>query len=157
MKTDWKSRLKTVLADKKNLEVSTNSILPKTDETKSDLLLSVFDSVNLVDTSKTFEKKRTLPRCSNCNLEMILIENSALWFCPFGCESRKAENAPVSFADFYNAKLEKVLNDEKLFEDFETILDEQKAVLMINGELSESEAESRINNLSNFREIVLSV
>lgn len=29
--------------------------------------------------------------CSNCNLEMDLIEDGNLWFCPFGCESRKAE------------------------------------------------------------------
>lgn len=29
------------------------------------------------------------PNCSNCNLEMILIENSSLWFCAMGCESRK--------------------------------------------------------------------
>jgi hypothetical protein len=30
------------------------------------------------------------PKCSNCTLAMELIENGKLWFCPFGCESRKA-------------------------------------------------------------------
>ncbi len=30
------------------------------------------------------------PKCSNCGLPMELIENGKLWFCPFGCESRKA-------------------------------------------------------------------
>ena len=31
------------------------------------------------------------PHCSNCNLAMKLIENGKLWFCPFGCESKKAK------------------------------------------------------------------
>ncbi len=29
------------------------------------------------------------PHCSNCTLPMELINGGALWFCPFGCESRK--------------------------------------------------------------------
>lgn len=61
------------------------------------------------------------------------------------------------FINFYNSKLEKVLNDEKLFENFETILDEQKAVLMINGGLPENEAEIQVMKFDNLREIVLSV
>ncbi len=28
--------------------------------------------------------------CSNCNLQMQLIDGSNLWFCPLGCESREA-------------------------------------------------------------------
>lgn len=30
------------------------------------------------------------PKCSNCAQPMQLINDGALWFCPFGCESRKA-------------------------------------------------------------------
>ena len=62
-----------------------------------------------------------------------------------------------AFANLYNAKLEKVLNDEKMLNDIETILDEQLAVLIVGGKLSETEAESRIMNFDNLREIVLSV
>lgn len=60
------------------------------------------------------------------------------------------------FADYYNAKLEKVLADEKLFENFSTILDEQKAVLMDRG-MSDREAETFITDFDNLRQIVLSV
>jgi len=31
------------------------------------------------------------PHCSNCGLPMQIIDNGALWFCPFGCESRKVK------------------------------------------------------------------
>ncbi len=31
------------------------------------------------------------PQCSNCDLEMKLIENNTLWFCPMGCESKKVQ------------------------------------------------------------------
>lgn len=61
------------------------------------------------------------------------------------------------FVNFYNSKLETVLNDEKLFNDFETILDEQIAVRMIAGNLPEAEAEAMVYALDNLREIVLSV
>ncbi len=61
------------------------------------------------------------------------------------------------FTDRYNAKLQAVLNDESLLTDFETILDEQKAILVINGTLPELEAETQITKLENFRNIVLSV
>ena len=30
------------------------------------------------------------PKCSNCASPMQLIDNGNLWFCPLGCESRKA-------------------------------------------------------------------
>ncbi len=42
--------------------------------------------------------------------------------------------------DSYNAKLEMVLNDDSLLADFNSILDEQKAIAIYNG-LSETEAE----------------
>ncbi len=44
------------------------------------------------------------------------------------------------FTDAYNSKLKMVLNDESLRSDFETILDEQKAIAIYNGS-SEEEAE----------------
>ena len=25
------------------------------------------------------------PNCENCELEMILVDNGTLWFCPFAC------------------------------------------------------------------------
>ncbi len=28
--------------------------------------------------------------CSNCDLQMQLIDDGNLWFCPFGCESHEA-------------------------------------------------------------------
>ncbi len=30
------------------------------------------------------------PKCSNCTQTLQLINDGTLWFCPFGCESRKA-------------------------------------------------------------------
>jgi len=35
------------------------------------------------------------PKCSNCDLEMNLIENGETLFCPLGCESRKVKQAFV--------------------------------------------------------------
>lgn len=32
------------------------------------------------------------PKCSKCCLPMKLIDNNRLWFCPFGCESKKPSN-----------------------------------------------------------------
>ncbi len=75
------------------------------------------------------------------------------FFDRFGKNQTEAD---LSFVNFYNSKLEKVLNDEKLFDDFETILDEQKAVLMARG-MSDREAETFITDFDNLREIVLSV
>ncbi len=66
-------------------------------------------------------------------------------------------NETNEFIDSYNSKLKMVLNDESLKRDFETILDEQKAVLVINGNLSEIEAETQITKSENFRNIVLSL
>jgi hypothetical protein len=30
------------------------------------------------------------PHCSNCDLQMQLIDGGNVWFCPLGCESREA-------------------------------------------------------------------
>jgi hypothetical protein len=62
-----------------------------------------------------------------------------------------------NFVDSYNAKLEMVLNDESLKRDFEIILDEQKSILVIDGGLSETEAERICRQPENIRAVVLSV
>lgn len=61
------------------------------------------------------------------------------------------------FAAVYNAKLEKVLSDQKIYEEFETIVEEQKAILMIDGKISDREAETRIMDFENLRQIVMSL
>jgi hypothetical protein len=58
--------------------------------------------------------------------------------------------------DSYNSKLETVLSDESLKRDFETILDEQKAIAVYNG-LSELEAETLCAQPENVRNVALSV
>ncbi len=55
-----------------------------------------------------------------------------------------------------NSKLEIVLNDQSLFADFETILNEQKAIAIYNG-LSEAEAERICRQPGNVRSVALSV
>jgi hypothetical protein len=62
-----------------------------------------------------------------------------------------------NFADRYNSKLETVLSDERLKQDFEIILDEQKSILIINGGLSEGEAEKLCTQPDNVRFAVMSV
>ncbi len=66
-------------------------------------------------------------------------------------------NQHNSSVDNYNEKLDKVLIDKSLIRDFETILDEQKAILMIDGNLSETQAESYITKTENIRSRVLEV
>jgi Domain of unknown function (DUF6371) len=61
------------------------------------------------------------------------------------------------FVDRYNAKLEKVLNSQDLLTDVETILEERKSILMIEGELSDIESEVQIRDAEYLREIVMSV
>jgi hypothetical protein len=65
-------------------------------------------------------------------------------------------NQTNDFADSYNAKLEIILSDEKLKQDFEIILDEQKAIAIYNGE-SEAEAERICRQPENLRSIAWSV
>ncbi len=66
-------------------------------------------------------------------------------------------NQTNEFIDFYNSKLARVLNDESLLTDFNSILDEQKSILVLDGNLSEIEAETQITRVKNFRNIVLSI
>jgi hypothetical protein len=61
------------------------------------------------------------------------------------------------YADRYNAALERVQADESLMCDFDTILDEQKSILIINGGLSDDEAETEIRDFNNLRRTVLSL
>lgn len=84
MKIDWKSELK------KNLK--------KQDMSKNITAINCglhHSAVNRSSVLKDISKKNVqsdkFPNCSNCGLEMKLIENNTLWFCPLGCESRKAE------------------------------------------------------------------
>jgi hypothetical protein len=59
--------------------------------------------------------------------------------------------------DSYNSKVALVLNDESLFADFNSILNEQKAVLLSYGDLSETEVERISTQPENIRAIALSV
>ncbi len=61
------------------------------------------------------------------------------------------------FVDSYNSKLETVLSDEKLQSDFQTIIDEQLSILMIDGNLSRIEAETITNAPNNLRQIARSL
>jgi hypothetical protein len=91
MKTNWKTKLKSVLDERRNFGTYLNSTLTKGDETDLVTVLSSFVSGQLVDTPENFIEKQIIsPSCSNCNLEMKFTENGNLWFCPFGCESRAA-------------------------------------------------------------------
>jgi hypothetical protein len=72
-------------------------------------------------------------------------------------EQQRHINQFNNFVDSYNGKLETVLNDESLKRDFETILDEQKSISIINGGLSETEAERVCTQPENIRAVVLSV
>ena len=91
IKTDWKNKLKAVLEKDKFSEVSTKTQLTKTDETQSVIVSSVFVSGQLRDISRKNEKINSPPICSNCGLELNLIENNTLWFCQMGCEKREAK------------------------------------------------------------------
>jgi hypothetical protein len=56
-----------------------------------------------------------------------------------------------------NEKLSIVENDADLFEQFNTILDEQKAILIIDGQTPELEAEAIVSNSNNVRSVVMSL
>ncbi len=70
---------------------------------------------------------------------------------------QKEINQYNNFVDSYNAKLETVLNDESLFNDFNLILDEQKARSIYNGGLSDTEAERICTQPQNLRNVALNV
>lgn len=63
-------------------------------------------------------------------------------------------NRKNELTDEYNEKLEAVLSVADLNNQFNSILDEQKAILVIDGGLPDDEAESTISNPENFRRIV---
>jgi hypothetical protein len=94
---------------------------------------------NLIENRATIEQK-----ANGYDLADFLIEQQA--------EINQFNN----FVDRYNAKLETVLNDESLKRDFETILDEQKAIAIYNGE-SEGEAERICRQPENLRSVAWSV
>ena len=50
-----------------------------------------------------------------------------------------------------------VLNDERLRREFDFAVEEQKAVMVIDGNLSETEAESLVSEAANIRHIVMSL
>ena len=87
----WKNKLKMFLAETAKPE-KTEKYLKKaltiTDNTHSDVVSSVIVSGKLRDFSEKTSKTTFSPNCSNCGLEMNLIENNTLWFCPLGCEKR---------------------------------------------------------------------
>lgn len=87
MKTNWKNKLKEVLKKDDFSEMSAKTILTKTDNTRTNVVSSVFVSGQLGRISEKTGNIKLFPRCSNCELEMTLIENNTLWFCPLGCES----------------------------------------------------------------------
>lgn len=91
MKTNWKNKLKEVLKKDEFSEMSAKTALTKTDKTKLNVVSSVFVSGQLRHIPEKNEPTRKFPNCSNCALEMNLIESNTLWFCPLGCESRSTK------------------------------------------------------------------
>lgn len=89
MKTNWKHKLKEALKKEEFSEMSAKPALTKTDNTNTNVVSSVFVSGQLGHISEKNRNTKLFPKCSNCNLEMKLIENNTLWFCSMGCESRK--------------------------------------------------------------------
>lgn len=70
---------------------------------------------------------------------------------------QRGVNLHNDFADFYNPAADAVLNDAELMSEFNTIIDEQKAIAEICGGLSESEAESQVLSAENVRRVVMSL
>lgn len=77
---------------KKNSENIQESEVSKVSKGQIQTEKQAFDTFDTALSSvnqKNFICKKDAPNCSNCGLEMSLIENGKLWFCPLGCESRK--------------------------------------------------------------------
>lgn len=68
-----------------------------------------------------------------------------------------AINEYNNFADSYNAKVDEVLRSEQMQEEFQTIIDEQKSILIIGGGLAEAQAETFVCNNDNLRQTVLNL
>jgi hypothetical protein len=71
-------------------------------------------------------------------------------------DQQKEINQTNASIDAFNTKLAHVLNDESLFADFNSILDEQKAIAIYNGK-TETEAERICTQPENVRNVALSV
>lgn len=87
----WKNKLKSVLsqaAESKNSVMCLEKAMTKTDKTHTGLVSSVFVSGHLRDIPEKTITEEIPPECSNCGLQMNLIENETLWFCPLGCTKR---------------------------------------------------------------------
>ncbi len=87
----WKNKLKMFLAETakgEKTEKYSKKALTITDKTQSDVVSSVIVSAELAYFPKNYRKIESSPKCSNCDLEMNLIENNTLWFCPLGCEKQ---------------------------------------------------------------------
>lgn len=61
------------------------------------------------------------------------------------------------FAEKYNKKLEQVLNNKNLFDDFNDLLDERVAIMEFDGNLSLDEAEKAATETEFVMQLVLSV
>jgi hypothetical protein len=61
------------------------------------------------------------------------------------------------YVDAYNEKVERVLRDEDLFEQFNVLLDERIAIIEIDGNLSRVEAETIATEAEIIRLLVLSL
>jgi len=89
----WKNKLKAVLAKQaktEKTEICLEKTLTKADKTSLESVSSVFVSSEFRHIPEISPKSKISPNCSNCDLEMIFVENENIWFCPLGCESRKA-------------------------------------------------------------------
>ena len=70
-------------------------------------------------------------------------------------QEQKNINQYNSFVDEYNAKINLILSDENSIRNFQTIFEERKSIMMIDGELSEDEAEKLMLQTDNLRQIVI--
>lgn len=61
------------------------------------------------------------------------------------------------YVDAYNEKLERVLRNVDMFEQFNTVLEERIAIIEFDGNLSRPEAEEIATEAENIRQLVLSL
>ncbi len=158
MKTNWKTKLKTVLEKNEISELSTKTELRLTVKTHSDVVSAVNHSSELVDTSRNFDELTELKtERLHADLNRFIENGIKFEVCAdYLISEQRQRNEYNLFVDAYNSAVDKCLNDESLMRDVETILDEQKAVMMIDGKLSEAEADSYINRVENLRTAVIS-
>jgi hypothetical protein len=70
---------------------------------------------------------------------------------------QKEINSFNLYVDHYNSMVQTVLNDAGLIQELNTILDEKKALLTVDGTNSEEQAETIVTNPENLRRVVLTV